>query len=40
MSAAINDIEFVLLVGAWVALNLSLMQDWISRMSEKAGVSR
>ena len=40
MSAAINDIEFILLVGAWVALNLSLMRDWISQLREKVGVSR
>jgi len=40
MSAAFSDIEFILLVGAWVALNTSLFRDWISRRSEKVGVNR
>jgi hypothetical protein len=40
MNAAISDIEFILLVGAWFALNMSLFRDWMSQRSEKAGVSR
>jgi hypothetical protein len=36
----VSDIEIVILVGAWFALNLSLIQDWIATKSRDLGVDR
>jgi len=40
MMATLSDIETLLLVIAWSALNHSLIQDWIARKGQHAEVSR
>jgi len=38
MIASLNDIEIILLVGAWFALNLSLIRDWIAQRGQNREV--
>jgi hypothetical protein len=38
--AALNDIEIILLSGAWFALNLSLIRDWMFRRGQNKEVGR
>jgi len=40
MIAAVTDIGFLLLLGAWLALNLSLMRDWIAWRRQERQVIR
>jgi hypothetical protein len=35
-----SDIEIVILVGVWFALNLSLIQDWMATKSRDPGIDR
>lgn len=39
MIASLSDIEIIILLMAWSALNHSLIQDWIAQRSQKAKVS-
>jgi hypothetical protein len=36
----VSDIEIVILVGVWFALNLSLIQDWMATKSRDPGIDR
>jgi len=38
--ATINNIEIVILVGIWIALNLSLIRDWIDQRNKDSGTAR
>jgi len=38
--ATINNIEIVILVGIWIALNLSLIRDWIDQRNKDSGAAR
>ena len=39
MIATLSDIEIIILVMAWSALNHSLIQDWIAQRGQHAKVS-
>jgi hypothetical protein len=40
MMTMVNDIEIVILVGVWFALNLSMIRDWIATRSRDTGAAR
>ena len=40
MMESFADIEIILLVMVWSALNHSLIRDWIARRDEKSGGKR
>jgi hypothetical protein len=40
MIASFSDIGIIILVMAWSAINLSLIQDWIAQRGQNSEVSR